>query len=81
MMGGALRNRVLILLLVVIIIGFGAYSIRSTAIDAFPDVTNIQVEVMCGAPGALPIGDREICHLSRGDGHARACRAWSRCAR
>jgi cobalt-zinc-cadmium resistance protein CzcA len=55
LMGGALRNRVLILLLVVIIIGFGAYSIRSTAIDAFPDVTNIQVEVMCGAPGLSPL--------------------------
>jgi cobalt-zinc-cadmium resistance protein CzcA len=55
MMGGALRNRVLILLLVLIIIGFGAYSIRGTAIDAFPDVTNIQVEVLCGAPGLSPL--------------------------
>jgi len=55
MMGGALRNRVLILLLVLIIIGFGAYSIRSTAIDAFPDVTNVQVEVLCGAPGLSPL--------------------------
>ena len=55
LMGGALRNRVLVLLLVVIIVGFGAYSIRSTAVDAFPDVTNIQVEVMCGAPGLSPL--------------------------
>ncbi len=55
LMGGALRNRVLILLLVGLIIGLGAYSIRSTAIDAFPDVTNIQVEVMCGAPGLSPL--------------------------
>jgi heavy metal efflux system protein len=55
LMGGALRNRVLILLLVVIILGFGAYSVRTTSIDAFPDVTNIQVEVMCGAPGLSPL--------------------------
>jgi cobalt-zinc-cadmium resistance protein CzcA len=55
MMGGALRNRVLILLLVLIIVGFGAYSVRSTAIDAFPDVTNVQVEVLCGAPGLSPL--------------------------
>jgi len=55
MMGGALRNRVLILLLILIIIGFGAYSMRGTAIDAFPDVTNVQVEVLCGAPGLSPL--------------------------
>jgi heavy metal efflux system protein len=55
MMGGALHNRVLVLLLVLLIIGFGAYSVRSTAIDAFPDVTNVQVEVLCGAPGLSPL--------------------------
>ncbi len=55
LMGGALRNRVLVFLLVLLIIGLGAYSMRTTAIDAFPDVTNIQVEVMCGAPGLSPL--------------------------
>jgi heavy metal efflux system protein len=55
MMGGALRNRVLILLLILIIVGLGIYSIRGTPIDAFPDVTNIQVEVLCGAPGLSPL--------------------------
>jgi cobalt-zinc-cadmium resistance protein CzcA len=55
MMGGALRNRVLIVLLIVILAGLGAYAIRNTAMDAFPDVTNVQVEVMCGAPGLSPL--------------------------
>jgi len=55
LMGATLRNRLLILLLVFLIIGLGAYSIRTTSIDAFPDVTNVQVEVMCGAPGLSPL--------------------------
>ena len=55
LMGGALRNRALVLMLVLLIIGLGAFSMRSTPIDAFPDVTNIQVEVMCGAPGLSPL--------------------------
>jgi cobalt-zinc-cadmium resistance protein CzcA len=55
LMAGALRNRVLVLMLVLLIIGLGGFSIRSTAIDAFPDVTNIQVEVLCGAPGLSPL--------------------------
>lgn len=55
LMGGALHNRALILLLVMLLIGFGLYSMRTAAIDAFPDVTNIQVEVLCGAPGLSPL--------------------------
>jgi len=55
LMGGALRNRGLVFLLVFLIVGLGAYAIRGTAIDAFPDVTNIQVEIMCAAPGLSPL--------------------------
>jgi heavy metal efflux system protein len=55
LMGSALRNRVLMLLLVLLIVGVGTYAIRTTAIDAFPDVTNVQVEVLCGAPGLSPL--------------------------
>jgi len=55
LMGGALQNRVLVLLLIALILGLGILSIRSTAVDAFPDVTNIQVEVLCGAPGLSPL--------------------------
>jgi cobalt-zinc-cadmium resistance protein CzcA len=55
LMSAALRNRILILFLVVLIIGLGAMSIGRTAIDAFPDVTNVQVEVVCGAPGLAPL--------------------------
>src|SRR5512135_2845964 len=55
LMSFALGNRVLILLLAFLISVLGALAIRSSPIDAFPDVTNIQVEVLCGAPGLSPL--------------------------
>ncbi|MCL5280456.1 MAG: CusA/CzcA family heavy metal efflux RND transporter [Planctomycetes bacterium] len=51
----ALHNRLLILLLVVLIVGLGALAFRTLPIDAFPDVTNIQVEVVSTAPGLSPL--------------------------
>jgi cobalt-zinc-cadmium resistance protein CzcA len=51
----ALHNRLLILLLVVLIVGFGALAFKTLPIDAFPDVTNIQVEIVSTAPGLSPL--------------------------
>jgi heavy metal efflux system protein len=55
LMGAALRNRVMVLALVLLIVAAGAVAVRTIPIDAFPDVTNVQVEVMCGAPGLSPL--------------------------
>jgi heavy metal efflux system protein len=55
MMGIALRNRVLILFLACAIVVLGTIAARTIAIDAFPDVTNVQVEILCGAPGFSPL--------------------------
>ncbi len=55
LMGAALNNRTLVFLLIAVISGVGALSVSRTAVDAFPDVTNVQVEVMCGAPGLSPL--------------------------
>jgi cobalt-zinc-cadmium resistance protein CzcA len=55
LMSAALGNRILVFLLLVLIVAAGAISIRATSVDAFPDVTNVQVEVMCGAPGLAPL--------------------------
>ncbi len=55
LMGAALRNRILILFLVCAIIAVGIYSVRTVAVDAFPDVTNVQVEILCGAAGFSPL--------------------------
>ena len=51
----SLRQRLLIIIGVAILIGFGLYSFRKLPIDAFPDVTNIQVQIITDAPGRSPL--------------------------
>ncbi|HET8760718.1 MAG TPA: efflux RND transporter permease subunit, partial [Nitrospiria bacterium] len=51
----ALKQRLLILLAVVILIGGGILAFARLPIDAFPDVTNIQVQVITKAPGMSPV--------------------------
>jgi cobalt-zinc-cadmium resistance protein CzcA len=51
----SLRNRLIIWLLVVVILGAGTWAVGTIPIDAFPDVTNIQVEVVSTAPGLSPL--------------------------
>jgi cobalt-zinc-cadmium resistance protein CzcA len=51
----SLRNRLIVWLLVVLILGVGAWATSTIPIDAFPDVTNIQVEVVSTAPGLSPL--------------------------
>jgi cobalt-zinc-cadmium resistance protein CzcA len=47
----ALKQRGLVVFIVLLIIGLGAYSYIKLPIDAFPDVTNIQVDVVSYADG------------------------------
>ncbi len=51
----SLRGRLLVLVGVVLLIGFGVWSFLKIPLDAFPDVTNIQVEVLSTAPGLAPL--------------------------
>ncbi|RPJ64034.1 MAG: efflux RND transporter permease subunit, partial [Acidobacteria bacterium] len=51
----SLRNRLLIGLGLAVLVGVGGWSIATIPIDAFPDVTNIQVEVVSTAPGLSPL--------------------------
>ena len=51
----SLRNRLIIWLLVVVILGAGIWPVGTIPIDAFPDVTNIQVEVVSTAHGLSPL--------------------------
>src|SRR5512133_2775995 len=55
LMALSLRNRLLVGLAVLVIVGLGAYAVRTIPIDAFPDVTNIQVEVVSASPGMSPL--------------------------
>ena len=58
MMGGliraALTQRVLVAVIALILVVAGLQATRKLAIDAFPDVTNIQVQIATDAPGRSP---------------------------
>jgi len=55
LMALSLRNRLVVGLVVVVLVAVGTWAARTIPIDAFPDVTNIQVEVVSTAPGLSPI--------------------------
>jgi len=50
-----LRQKGMVIFLALVIVGFGLYSYLKLPIDAFPDVTNIQVEVVSHADGLSAI--------------------------
>lgn len=51
----AINQRILVMLLVAIMMGAGFYSLRELPIDAVPDVTNVQVQVLTSAPSLAPL--------------------------
>lgn len=51
----AVSQRLLVLLAVVILIAAGAYSFQRLPIDAVPDVTNVQVQILTAAPSLAPL--------------------------
>jgi cobalt-zinc-cadmium resistance protein CzcA len=51
----ALDNRLFVLLLVTILIAGGLFSMTRLPIDAVPDVTNIQVQILTSAPALGPV--------------------------
>ena len=46
-----LKHMSFVLLAVGIMVAFGVYSYATIPIDAFPDVSNTQVEILSNAPG------------------------------
>ncbi|MDE3119470.1 MAG: efflux RND transporter permease subunit, partial [Nitrospirota bacterium] len=51
----SLRQRVLVVVLACVLAGGGLYAFQFLAIDAFPDVTNVQVQVLAEAHGLSPV--------------------------
>ncbi len=51
----SLRQRFLILLFGALVIAYGLWSIARLNVDAFPDVTNIQVQINTSAPGLAAV--------------------------
>ncbi len=55
-----LRQRLLVLIGVLLLIGIGIYSFKTLSIDAFPDVTNVQVQIISLAPGMSPLETEKL---------------------
>ncbi len=51
----SVSQRLLVLLMVGLMIGAGIYSFQRLPIDAVPDVTNVQVQVLTAAPSLAPL--------------------------
>lgn len=51
----AVTQRLLVMLMVVLIIVAGLYSFQRLPIDAVPDVTNVQVQILTSAPALAPL--------------------------
>ncbi|HRD01459.1 MAG TPA: CusA/CzcA family heavy metal efflux RND transporter [Candidatus Saccharicenans sp.] len=50
----SLKERLLVMILILLIIAAGIYSFFTIPVDAFPDVTSVQVEILASAPGYSP---------------------------
>ncbi len=50
----SVRQRMLVILGTALLIGFGILALKQIPIDAFPDVTNVQVQVLATAGGLSP---------------------------
>lgn len=50
----ALKQRILIIALALGLIGFGFHALEHVSVDAFPDVTNVQVQIATEASGRSP---------------------------
>ena len=51
----SVSQRLLVFFMVAMLIGAGVYSLRTLPIDAVPDVTNVQVQILTGAPSLAPL--------------------------
>src|SRR3982751_5985840 len=55
----ALKNRFLVLMGTFLVAGMGVYSALHLPIDAVPDLTNVQVQVITEAPALSPLPSAE----------------------
>ena len=50
----ALRQRIIVVVVAVAMLVFGLYAAQNLSVDAFPDVTNVQVQIATPATGKSP---------------------------
>src|SRR6516164_10765079 len=54
LIAAVLHQRLVIVVVSLILLGFGLNAARHLSVDAFPDVTNVQVQIATEAPGKSP---------------------------
>ncbi|MGH8700720.1 MAG: efflux RND transporter permease subunit, partial [Burkholderiales bacterium] len=60
----SVEQRFLVLMLVALLAGLGVYSLQSLPIDAMPDVTNVQVQILTTSPALPPLDvERQITYV------------------
>ena len=52
--GWSLRNRFMVILLTLILTGWGIYAVKNTPLDAIPDLSDVQVIIKTTYPGQAP---------------------------
>lgn len=55
LVSAVVKNRVLILLLMTVLVGWGIYSWQQVPVDAYPELTNNQVQILTPVPGMSPV--------------------------
>lgn len=50
----ALRQRLIVVVIAAVLVAAGAFAVQKLSVDAFPDVTNVQVQIATEAPGRPP---------------------------
>jgi heavy metal efflux system protein len=51
---GSLRQRLILVVVALVLVGFGINAAQHLSVDAFPDVANVQVQIATEAPGKSP---------------------------
>ena len=57
----SLNNRFLVLVLWLMVVAVGLDSLAKLPIDAVPDVTNVQVQILTNSPGLPPAPEQTSC--------------------
>lgn len=50
----SIHNRFLVLIATLVVVGFGAYALKNTPVDAIPDLSDVQVIIKTSYPGQAP---------------------------
>jgi len=51
----SVKNRIIVFVLTLVLVAFGLQALRKLPIDAVPDITNVQVQVLTSSPGLGPV--------------------------